>query len=256
MLTTFRPYAPDQDLLLPLSLREWLPEDHVAYFISEVVEALDLKALYGPYAGDVRRKIARKLEEHVAFRVLAAGNFPKHRTLCEFRKRHLQDFKGLFVEVVQIARSAGLMSLGTLAVDGTKVRANASKHKTISYGRMEHEERRLGEEIAEMCGLLIDPTKPRMRVTERTCEGLSYLGSWNFARVGWRRSTRQRRDWQQSNLRQMKRHATIQTTVVGLLAAARVRKACSFASGMTGGAGDGPRASTVGRRGTIVPHRH
>jgi transposase len=176
MPTTFRPYAPDQDLLLPLSLREWLPEDHVAYFISEVVEELDLRAFYAPYEGDGRRKmpyepsmmlkvliygyvsgvfssrkIARKLEEDVALRVLAAGNFPKHRTICEFRKRHLKDFKALFVEVVQIARVAGLVSLGTLAVDGTKVRANASKHKAMSYKRMQQEERRLAEEIDSMC---------------------------------------------------------------------------------------------------------
>jgi transposase len=105
MPTTFRPYAPDQDLLLPESLQEWLPADHVAYFISEVVEELDLRAFYAPYEGDGRRKmpyeprmmlkiliyayvsgvfssrkIARRLEEDVAFRVLAAGNFPKHRT--------------------------------------------------------------------------------------------------------------------------------------------------------------------------------
>jgi transposase len=176
MPTTFRPYAPDQDLLLPVSLREWLPEDHVAYFISEVVEELDLSAFYAPYGGDGRRKmpyepsmmlkvliyayvsgvfssrkIARKLEEDVAFRVLAADNFPKHRTICAFRKRHLQDFKALFEEVVQIARAAGLVSLGTLAVDGTKVRANASKHKAMSYQRMQQEERRLKEEISEMC---------------------------------------------------------------------------------------------------------
>ena len=176
MPTTFRPYAPDQDLLLPVSLREWLPQDHVAYFISDVVEELDLRAFYAPYEGDGRRKmpyepsmmlkvliyayvsgvfssrkIARRLEEDVAFRVLAAGNFPQHRTLCEFRKRHLQDFKALFVEVVQIARMAGLVSLGTLAVDGTKVRANASKHKAMSYKRMQQEERRLSEEIAALC---------------------------------------------------------------------------------------------------------
>jgi len=176
MPTTFRPYAPDQDLLLPVSLRDWLPEDHVAYFISEVVEELDLSAFYAPYEGDGRRKmpyepsmmlkvliyayvsgvfssrkIARKLTEDVAFRALGAGNFPKHRTICEFRKRHLQDFKALFVQVVQIARTAGLVSLGTLAVDGTKVRANASKHKAMSYQRMQQEERRLRDEIAQMC---------------------------------------------------------------------------------------------------------
>lgn len=112
-----------------------------------------LKVLIYAYVSGVfsSRKIARKLTEDVAFRVLAAGNFPKHRTICEFRKRHLQDFKALFVQVVQIARTAGLVSLGTLAVDGTKVRANASKHKAMSYQRMQQEERRLRDEIAEMC---------------------------------------------------------------------------------------------------------
>jgi transposase len=170
MPTTFRPYNPDQDLLLPPNLREWLPEDHVAYFNSEVVEELDLSAFYAPYEGDCRRKmpyeprmmlkaliyayvsgvfcsrkIARRLGEDVAFRVLAAGNFPSHRTISAFRKRHLQDFKALF------AQAAGLVSLGTLAVDGTKVRANASKHKPMSYQRMQHEARRLENEIASMC---------------------------------------------------------------------------------------------------------
>lgn len=176
MATTFRPYAPEQDLLLPASLREWLREDHLGYFIHEVVEELDLSAFYEPYEGDGRRKmpyepsmmvkvliygyamgvfssrkIARKLEEDVAFRVLGAGNFPAHRTICEFRKRHLEDFKGLFVQVVQIAREAGVVRLGTVAVDGTKVRANASKHKAMSYGRMREEERRVRDEIAGMC---------------------------------------------------------------------------------------------------------
>lgn len=176
MPTRFRAYAPDQNLLLPVSLQDWLPEDHLAYFISDVVEELDLSVFYAPYQGDGRRKmpyepsmmlrvliygyasgvfssrqIARKLEEDVAFRVLAAGNFPRHRTICEFRKRHLNDFKAVFVQVVQIARVAGLVSLGTLTVDGTKVRANASKHKAMSYGRMSGEAQRLSEEIESMC---------------------------------------------------------------------------------------------------------
>lgn len=176
MPTSFRPYAPDQDLLLPPSLREWLPEGHLAYFISDVVEELDLAAFYAPYEGDGRRKspyepsmmlktllyayttgvfssrkIAKKLEEDVAFRVLGANNFPQHRTICDFRKRHLEDFKSIFVQVVQIAGGAGLVRLGTVAIDGTKVRANASKHKAMSYGRMEPEEQRLEQEIAELC---------------------------------------------------------------------------------------------------------
>ena len=177
MPTSFRPYAPDQDLLLPPSLGDWLPESHLAYFISDVVEELELAAFYAPYEGDGRRKapyepsmmlktllyaystgvfssrkIAKKLEEDVAFRVLGANNFPQHRTICDFRKRHLEDFKSIFVQVVQIASGAGLVRLGTVAIDGTKVRANASKHKAMSYGRMQPEEQRLEQEIAELCG--------------------------------------------------------------------------------------------------------
>ncbi len=83
----------------------------------------------------------------MAFRVLAAGNFPQHRTVCEFRRRHLEDFKALFVEVVRLAWELGLARFGKLSVDGTKVRANASKHKAMSYGRMQEEERRLAGEI-------------------------------------------------------------------------------------------------------------
>ena len=176
MPTTYRPYAPEQDLLLQPSLREWLPDGHLSYFISDVVEELDLRAFYKRYEGDGRRKtpfeprmmlkvliygyatgifssrkIAKKLEEDVAFRLLAADNFPQHRTLCDFCKRHLADFKSVFVQVIQIAHQAGLISLGTVAIDGTKVRANASKHKAMSYQRMQAEEQRLKREIGELC---------------------------------------------------------------------------------------------------------
>ena len=172
MSTTFRPYLPDQSLLLPPDLRAWLPEGHLAHHISDLVDGLDLEAFYAPYAGDGRRnapyaprmmvkvllyayatgvfssrKIAKKLEEDVAFRVLAAGNFPQHRTICEFRRRHLSDFKQLFLAVLGLARELGLAGLGKLSIDGTKVRANASKRKSMSYGRMQAEERRLAGEI-------------------------------------------------------------------------------------------------------------
>lgn len=177
MGTTFRPYSPDQELLLPPSLNEWLSEGHLAYFVSDVVEELDLSAFYARYDGSGRRnspfdprmmlkvliyayatgvfssrKIARKLEEDVAFRVLAAGNFPRHRTICDFRKQHLDAFRAVFVQVVHIAREAELVTLGTLAIDGTKVRANASKHKAMSYGRMREEKDRLSKEVDELCG--------------------------------------------------------------------------------------------------------
>jgi len=176
MGTTFRPYNPKQDLLLPPSLRDWLEEGHLAYFIDEVVDELDLCAFYRPYKGNGRRKspynpslmlkillygyatgvfssrkIAKKLREDVAFRVLGADNFPSHRTIRAFRQRHLSDFKSIFIQVVQIAHEAGLASLGTITVDGTKVKANASKRKAMSYGRMQQDEKRLGNEIEALC---------------------------------------------------------------------------------------------------------
>ena len=175
MPTTFRPYQPDQLLLLSPDLREWLPAGHLVHHVSDLVDALDLSAFYAPYEGDGRRNapyeptmmvkvliyayatgvfssraIARKLEEDVAFRVLAAENFPQHRTICEFRRRHLEDFERMFVEVVRLAREMGVVRFGTLSVDGTKVRANASKRKAMSYGRMLKEEARLKEEIQRL----------------------------------------------------------------------------------------------------------
>ncbi len=171
MGTTFRPYQPDQILMLPPDLREWVPEGHLAHHVSDLVDAVDLSAFYAPYRGDGRRnspydprmmvkvliyayatgtfssrKMAKRLEEDVALRMLAAGNFPKHRTLCEFRKRHLDDFRAVFAEVVVLARTMGLAGLGRVSVDGTKVRANASKRKAMSYGRMVKEEAQLEAE--------------------------------------------------------------------------------------------------------------
>ena len=178
MGTRFRPYQPDQMQLLPQDLREWVPEGHLAHHVSDLVDALDLSAFYAPYEGNGRRnspyeprmmvkvlvygyatgvfssrKLAAKLVEDIAFRMLAAGNFPQHRTLCEFRRRHLDDFGAVFAGVVRLARTMGLAGLGRISVDGTKVRANASKRKAMSYGRMREEERRLAAEIA---GLLAE----------------------------------------------------------------------------------------------------
>ena len=168
----FRRYEPDQTLLLPPSLRDWLPEDHLAFFISDAIDALDLSVFEARYgdegpgnqAFDPRmmlkvlvyayatgtfssRKIATKLHEDVAYRVLSADNFPAHRTLSDFRQRHLSEFRELFVQVVQTAQEVGLVKLGTVAVDGSKLKANASKHKAMSYRRMKEEEKRLRKEI-------------------------------------------------------------------------------------------------------------
>ncbi|MDA2939093.1 IS1182 family transposase, partial [Acidobacteria bacterium AH-259-A15] len=194
MLTTFRPYQPDQSLLLPPSLKDWLPEDHLAYFISETVDRLDLSAFYRDYEGDGRRncpfdpqmmvkillygyatgirssrKIAKKLHEDVAFRVLAAGNFPAHRTIAEFRQLHLKEFEALFVQVVQLAQEIGVLKLGTLAIDGSKVKANASKHKAMSYGRMKEEEERVREEIGKLLeqAVAVDAEEDRLYGEEK-----------------------------------------------------------------------------------------
>jgi len=172
MPTSFLPYEPNQDFLLPPSLSEWLPENHLGYFVSEIIDRLDLEKFYARYEGDGRRnqpydpamlvkvlvygyatgvfssrKMARKLYEDVAFRILGAGNFPSHRTICDFRLRHLPELKELFVQVAQLARELGLVKLGTIALDGTKVKANASKHKAMSYGRMREQEQKLKQEI-------------------------------------------------------------------------------------------------------------
>ncbi len=169
---TFRPYDPAQPFLLPPTLQEWLPAEHLVYFISDLVEALDLAAILSWYDKPTRgtvpyhpqmlvkvllyaycvgtpssRQIARKLEEDLAFRVLAANNTPDFRTIAEFRKQHLTALKGVFIQVLRLCRQAGLVKLGHVAVDGTKVKANASKHKAMSYERMQREETRLQAEV-------------------------------------------------------------------------------------------------------------
>ena len=172
---TYRPYQPNQLLLLPPALQDWLPHDHFAYFLSDVVDSLDLSQIERTYERELRgyppyhprmmvkvllyaycngvyssRKIERRLQEDVAFRVLAANNQPDFRTISDFRKRHLKALSDLFLQVVKICKKAGLVRLGHVALDGTKIKANASKHKAMSYSRMVEEEQRLKAEIAEL----------------------------------------------------------------------------------------------------------
>jgi transposase len=172
MAANYLPYEPQQMLLLPQALQEWLPEGHLAHFISDAIDGLDLGAFHARYDKDgprnqpfhpammvkvlvygyatgvfSSRKIARKLHEDVALRVLAAGNFPAHRTIREFRAFHLKELSDLFVQVVRLAREMGLVKLGTIAVDGTKVKANASRHKAMSYGHMLKAEAELKAQI-------------------------------------------------------------------------------------------------------------
>lgn len=169
---TFRPSDPDQLLLLPPSLRDWLPEDHLAYFVADLVDELDLQASHKTYGGGTRgtvpsdprmlvrvrlyayamgipasRQIARRLQEDVAFRVLAANQRPDFRTLSGFRKQHLAALTDLFVQVLRLCQRAGLVKLGHVALDGTKLQANASKHTAMSYDRMGKEEAWLKAEV-------------------------------------------------------------------------------------------------------------
>jgi transposase/IS5 family transposase len=171
MAKTFRPYEPDQRLLLPPAIEDWVPEDHLVRFVGDLIDGLDLseiedsyeeergkppyhprmmlKVLVYAYATGVysSRKIAAALDDSVAFRFLAAGNRPDFRTVNEFRKRHGAAFEGLFVQVLQLCREAGMAKLGRVAVDGTKVKANASKHKAMSYGRMKKAEKDLRKTV-------------------------------------------------------------------------------------------------------------
>ena len=174
MSKTFRPYDPGQMFLMPAALQDWLPKGHLAYFISDVVDHLDLGAImrryeeekgYPPYHPAMMvkvlvyaycigvpssRKIEKRLEEDISFRVLAANNTPDFRTVSDFRKDHLPALAALFVQVLRLCRRAGLVKLGHVALDGTKIKANASKHKAMSYGRMKEEEARLEAEVQQL----------------------------------------------------------------------------------------------------------
>jgi transposase len=175
MAKTYKTYLPEQDLLLPPSLRQWLPENHLAYCVSDVVDQLDLSAVESVYEQEDRgqppyhprmmvkilvysycvgvfssRRMEKRLVEDVAFRVLAAGNEPDFRTLSDFRKNHLKALEELFQQVLRLALEVGALKLGRVALDGSKVKANASKHKAMSYGRMEETEKRLRKEVREL----------------------------------------------------------------------------------------------------------
>ena len=175
MAKAYRAYLPEQDLLLPPSLRDWLPENHLAHFVWDVVDQLDLSAIESVYEKEERgqppyhprmiskillygycvgvfssRQMQKKLGEDVGFRMLGAGNEPDFRTLSDFRKLHWPALQGLLDQMLQIALQAGTRKLGRVVLDGSKVQANASKHKAMSYGRRQEEEKRLGGEVKRL----------------------------------------------------------------------------------------------------------
>jgi transposase len=158
----FRDYNPDQLMLFPTDLKQWLPEDDLAYFLIDVIDELDLQPIYQEYsyrkggqppyhpkmmvslllyAYCVGMPSSRKIEQatyhQIPFRVLTANQHPDHDTIADFRKRHLQALGHLFVNVLKLCQNAGLVKFGHVSLDGTKVRANASRHKAMSYKRMD-----------------------------------------------------------------------------------------------------------------------
>ncbi len=172
MSKSYRSFEPKQKYLLPPSPEDWLPEGHLVYFVQDVVLELDLGAFFAFYELDHRgapphhpammvglllyayclgvpssRKIERLTYEDVAFRVLGAGNHPDHTRISEFRRIHAKLLAGLFVQVLQLCLKAGLVKLGHVSLDGTKLKANASKHKAMSYARMKEQEANLQQKV-------------------------------------------------------------------------------------------------------------
>jgi transposase len=176
MSKTFRSYDLNQQLLLPPDLRQWLPADHLALYISDVVESLNLAGILNSYEeGDGRgrppyhpvlmvkllvygyctgRMSSRKLEQathdDVAFRVLSCNQQPDHDSIAAFRKRHLPELAKLFVQILELCQRAGLVKLGHVAIDGTKIKANASKWRTMSYATMSEAEQKLTAEVERL----------------------------------------------------------------------------------------------------------
>lgn len=171
----YKPYNPNQIFLFPPSPQDWLPKEHLVYFISDLVDELDLSTIKKEYEKGTRgqppyhpalmtkilfyaycrgvfssRKIATHLFEDVSFIVLAGGEKPDFRTVNEFRRRHIKSLPGIFVQIIQLCEKAGLVSLKHVALDGSKINANASKHKAMSYDRMKTEEKKLEKEIKKL----------------------------------------------------------------------------------------------------------
>ena len=177
MSKTYRPWNPDQPWLLPPSPKDWLPEGDLVYFVMDVVRQLDISAITDYYERSDRgfppyhprmmamlllysycngvfssRRIQRRCERDAAYRVIVGADVPDFRTISDFRKIHLKGLSGLFLQVLGLCREAGLVKLGHVSLDGTKIKPNASRHKAMSYGWMKEEEQRLQKEIDALLG--------------------------------------------------------------------------------------------------------
>jgi len=175
-MSNFRPINRDTGFLLPPSVDEWLPQRHLARFVVEVIDRLDLSELEKAYRGSgsasyhpamllallmygyatkvfSSRALERATYDSVAFRFIAGNEHPDHDTIAAFRKRFLGQIEGLFVEVLKLARAMGMLKLGTVALDGTKVHANASRHSALSYGHAKKIEKQLKREVKQLLRL-------------------------------------------------------------------------------------------------------
>jgi transposase len=172
-MSNFRPIDRDTGFLLPPSVDEWLPEKHLARFVVEVIDGLDLRAMSGSYRGSgsasyhptlllgilvygyatgvfSSRKLERASYDSVAFRFIAANEHPDHDTIATFRRRFVREIEGLFVQVLLLAREMGVLKLGTVALDGTKIHANASRHSALSHEHAGKIEAQLKAEVADL----------------------------------------------------------------------------------------------------------
>lgn len=175
MSKTYRPWNPNQQYLFSPSVQDWLPEKDLVYVLLDVVSGFDITAITQKYEQEKRgfppyhprmmlslllysycrgifssRKIMQACRERISFKVIVGDDIPNFRTISDFRKLHLKELQQLFVQVLQLCQEAGLVKLGHVALDGTKIKANASRHKAMSYGRMLKEEKRLTEEIKQL----------------------------------------------------------------------------------------------------------
>jgi transposase len=174
-MSNFRPINRDMDFLMPPSVNEWLPQRHLARFVAEVIEGLDLRAMTSSYRGSGEasyhpqvllgliiygyatgvfssRNLERATYDSVAFRFIAANEHPDHDTIANFRRRFLKQIEALFVQVLGVAREMGVLKLGTVALDGTKIHANASRHSALSYEHATKIETQLKAEVADLLG--------------------------------------------------------------------------------------------------------
>jgi transposase len=231
-MSNFRTIDRQSGFLLPPSVDEWLPEKHLARFVVEVIDGLDLRAMSGVYRGSgsasyhprmllgilvygyatgvfSSRKLERATYDSVAFRFVAANDHPDHDTIASFRRRFLRDIEKLFVQVLLLAREMGVLKLGTIGLDGTKIHANASRHSALSYEHAGKIEAQLKAEVADLIAkaevadksdvpdgmsipdelaLRVCATSPRRARRSRRAPRSIMRASWQNMKPKWRRA--------------------------------------------------------------------